>query len=43
MDPVTLIVDPGFLGGLVIALIFVRLHRGRDAGDLLKVCVTSGC
>lgn len=30
MDPVMLIVVPGFLGGLAIALFFVRLHRGRQ-------------
>lgn len=28
MDPVTLIVVPGFLGGIVIALLFIRLQRG---------------
>jgi len=30
MDPVTLVVVPGFLGGLVIALFFIRLQRGRQ-------------
>lgn len=28
MDPVTLVVVPGFLGGIVIALVAVRLQRG---------------
>jgi hypothetical protein len=27
MDPVTLVVVPGFLGGVVLAMIFVRLQR----------------
>lgn len=32
MDPVTLVVVPGFLGGLVIALLFIRRHgRPTDA------------
>jgi len=30
MDPVTLIVVPGFLGGLVIVLFFIRRQRGRQ-------------
>ena len=34
MDPVTLIVVPGLLGGLVIALLFIRLHgRATDAAS----------
>lgn len=27
MDPITLIVVPGFLGGIVMALLFIRLRR----------------
>jgi len=30
MDPITLIVAPGFLGGLVIVLFFIRRQRGRQ-------------
>ena len=29
MEPIVLIVVPGFLGGLVIAWLFIRLHQGR--------------
>ena len=39
MDPVILIIVPGFLGGLVIALLFIRLH-GRPA-DAASVTVAS--
>jgi hypothetical protein len=32
MDPVSLVVVPGFLGGLLIALVvFARNRRGKDA------------
>ena len=29
MDPITLIVVPGFVGGLAIALLIIKLHRRR--------------
>lgn len=33
MDPVTLIVVPGFIGGIVIALLIARLGRDRVGND----------
>jgi hypothetical protein len=36
MDPVTMVIVPGFLGGLVIALLVIRSHR-RGRADLVVV------
>jgi hypothetical protein len=39
MDPVTLVVVPGFLGGLVVALFLIRLQRGgqtRASADAFR-------
>jgi hypothetical protein len=33
MDPVTLVIIPGFIGGLVISLLLARLHRKSENFD----------
>jgi hypothetical protein len=33
MDPVTIVIVPGFIGGLLVALVFARLNSRSDASD----------
>ena len=36
MDPVTLVVVPGFLGGIVLAVIFFKLQRRTTSPDVFR-------
>lgn len=34
MEPLVFIVVPGFIGGTVLAWLFIRLHRGRPSDEV---------
>lgn len=37
MDPILLVVIPGFLGGVIIAMVIIGRHRSPDANDEVRV------